>query len=124
MEHVTSGYKRIGYVELHIPWWIVLLEGIISIILGLFIIFEPVATTITLVQILGIFWFLGGVFTILSLLVDRGIWGEAALRFSRHHYWTYCFCISLQSLCRSGIFCRYNGGIEYRLRCSKIRLGV
>jgi uncharacterized membrane protein HdeD (DUF308 family) len=71
MEHVTSGYRRMGYEELQIPWWIVLLEGIISIILGLFLIFEPVATTITLVQILGIFWFLGGVFTILSLLVDR-----------------------------------------------------
>ena len=71
MEHVTSGYRRMGYEELQIPWWIVLLEGIISIILGLFLIFEPVTTTITLVQILGIFWFLEGTFTILSLLVDR-----------------------------------------------------
>ena len=71
MEHVTSGYGRMGYESLQIPWWIVLLEGIISIILGLFLLFEPVGTTITLVQILGIFWFLGGILTILSLLVDR-----------------------------------------------------
>jgi uncharacterized membrane protein HdeD (DUF308 family) len=60
-----------GYEELQIPWWIVLLEGIISIILGLFLLFEPVETTISLVQILGIFWFLGGILTTLSLLVDR-----------------------------------------------------
>ena len=40
-------------------------------ILGLFLLFEPVGTTITLVKILGIFWFLGGILSILSLLVDR-----------------------------------------------------
>ena len=37
----------------------------------LFLLFEPVGTTIMLVQILGVFWFLGGILTILSLLVDR-----------------------------------------------------
>jgi len=71
MEHVTSGHGLMGYEALQIPWWIVLLEGLISIILGLFLLFEPVETTIALVQILGIFWFLGGILTILSLLVDR-----------------------------------------------------
>lgn len=71
MEHVTSEYRLMGYEALQIPWWIVLLEGLISIILGLFLLFEPVETTITLMQILGIFWLLGGILTILSLLVDR-----------------------------------------------------
>ncbi len=71
MEQVTAEYSRMGYEELQVPWWIVVLEGIITIILGLFLLFEPVGTTITLVQILGIFWFLGGILSILSLLVDR-----------------------------------------------------
>jgi uncharacterized membrane protein HdeD (DUF308 family) len=71
MEHATTGYSHKGYEVFEIPWWIVVLEGIISIILGLFLLFQPVQTTITLVQILGLFWLLGGVLTILSLLVDR-----------------------------------------------------
>jgi len=71
MEQVTAEYRNVEYEGLQIPWWIVVLEGIISIILGLFLLFQPVGTTITLVQILGIFWFLGGILTILSLLVDR-----------------------------------------------------
>lgn len=71
MEQVTAEYSRMGYEELQVPWWIVVLEGIITIILGLFLLFEPVGITITLVKILGIFWFLGGILSILSLLVDR-----------------------------------------------------
>lgn len=71
MEQVSSRYRLIGYEEPQIPWWIVLLEGIISIILGLFLLFEPVETTMALVQILGAFWLLGGILTILSLLVER-----------------------------------------------------
>ncbi len=49
----------------------VAVEGLIALVIGLFLLFEPVTTTITLVQILGVLWFLGGVLSILSLLVDR-----------------------------------------------------
>jgi uncharacterized membrane protein HdeD (DUF308 family) len=71
MEQTTAEYRNIEYEGLQVPWWVVVLEGIISILLGIFLLFEPVGTTILLVQILGIFWFLGGVLTILTLLVDR-----------------------------------------------------
>lgn len=71
MEQVTVEYSLTEYEELQVPWWIVVLEGIFALIIGLFLLFEPVTTTIMLVQILGIFWFLGGVLSILSLLVDR-----------------------------------------------------
>lgn len=71
MEDVTAEYVIVENEETQIPWWIVILEGIFALIIGLFLLFEPVATTITLVQILGIFWFLGGVLTLFSLLVDR-----------------------------------------------------
>ncbi|AKB37508.1 hypothetical protein MSSAC_2918 [Methanosarcina siciliae C2J] len=71
MERADTEYRVVEYEVLQIPWWLVVFEGIISVIIGLFLLFSPVATTITLVQILGIFWFLGGVISIISLLVDR-----------------------------------------------------
>lgn len=66
MENTASGYE-----VLQVPWWLVVLEGIFAFVIGLFLLFSPVETTITLVQILGIFWLLGGVLSILSLLIDR-----------------------------------------------------
>lgn len=71
MEQVSAEYSRIEYEELQVPWWIVVLEGVFAVIIGLFLLFKPVITTVTLVQILGIFWILGGGLSILSLLMDR-----------------------------------------------------
>lgn len=71
MEQADTEYRVVEYEVLQVPWWLVVLEGLISVIIGLFLLFSPVATTITLVQILGIFWFLGGVISIISLLIDR-----------------------------------------------------
>jgi len=71
MEQAATEYRAVEYEVLQVPWWLVVLEGIITVIIGLFLLLTPVSTTITLVQILGIFWFLGGVISIVSLLVDR-----------------------------------------------------
>jgi uncharacterized membrane protein HdeD (DUF308 family) len=71
MEETAREYSVVEYEVTPIPWWLVSLEGIITILIGLFLVFTPVSTTIILVQILGIFWLLGGVISILSLLVDR-----------------------------------------------------
>ncbi|MGB9929707.1 MAG: HdeD family acid-resistance protein [Methanosarcina sp.] len=71
MEEVTTEYTTVTYEEARIPWWIIVLEGIVAVLIGLFLLFSPVATTILLVQILGVFWLLGGIFSIFSLLVDR-----------------------------------------------------
>ncbi|WP_440947517.1 HdeD family acid-resistance protein [Methanosarcina sp. T3] len=71
MEDAATEYSVVEYEVLSVPWWLVVLEGIITVVIGLFLLFSPVSTTITLVQILGIFWFLGGVISIISLLVDR-----------------------------------------------------
>ncbi len=51
------------------PWWSVLLEGIIAIIIGIFLVYEPVATTILLIQLLAIFWLAGGIITVLGALI-------------------------------------------------------
>jgi uncharacterized membrane protein HdeD (DUF308 family) len=71
MEEVIEEYDTITYEEFQIPWWVIVLESIVALLIGLFLVFSPVETTIFLVQLLGIFWFLGGIFSILSLLVNR-----------------------------------------------------
>lgn len=71
MESATANSYAAGYGEFHVPWWLVVLEGILDIIIGVFLLSSPVVTTIKLLQILGIFWLLGGVLSIISLLVDR-----------------------------------------------------
>ena len=43
-----------------IPWWLVLIEGIALLILGLLLLANPGMTTIILVQVIGIFWFIDG----------------------------------------------------------------
>ncbi|NPV63005.1 MAG: HdeD family acid-resistance protein [Methanotrichaceae archaeon] len=53
------------------PWWLVLLEGLAALIIGIYLIISPVATTILLVQILGIYWLIVGILTLVHLISDR-----------------------------------------------------
>lgn len=64
--------SKAGYEILGAPWWAVLLEGVIAIIIGLFLIYRPAITTIFLLQILGIFWVAGGLLSVLSALIFSG----------------------------------------------------
>ena len=48
--------SELGYEPVESPWWVVLLEGILAIIVGLFLLYSPAATTAFLIQVLGIFW--------------------------------------------------------------------
>jgi uncharacterized membrane protein HdeD (DUF308 family) len=57
-----------------LPWWLVLLEGIAAIILGWFLLTRPAATLIIMIQFLGIYWFVTGIFSIISLLWNRSHW--------------------------------------------------
>ncbi len=57
------------------PWWLVLLEGIAALILGVLLITNPAATVVTLVQVLGIYWLIKGVFAIISIFIDSTAWG-------------------------------------------------
>lgn len=58
-----------------IPWWLVLLQGIALVILGVLLLTNPVMTTIVLVQFLGIYWLVGGIFEIVSIFIDHRQWG-------------------------------------------------
>lgn len=72
MKQPISPDSEMGYEILQAPWWAVLLEGIIAIIIGLFLIYSPAVTTIFLLQILGIFWLIGGILSVLGALVFSG----------------------------------------------------
>jgi uncharacterized membrane protein HdeD (DUF308 family) len=58
-----------------VPWWLVLLEGIALAILGLLLVLKPAMSSIILIQFMGIYWFVGGIFKIVSIFIDRSIWG-------------------------------------------------
>jgi len=57
------------------PWWIPLIEGIALIIVGVLIFTSPLQAIVTLTRVLGLFWFLSGIFEIVSIFVDRSAWG-------------------------------------------------
>lgn len=59
----------------HLPWWIVLLEGIIAVIVGLCLLISPGMTTLVLVQFLGFYWLIGGILSIVGLFLDHSLWG-------------------------------------------------
>jgi uncharacterized membrane protein HdeD (DUF308 family) len=58
-----------------IPWWLVLIQGISLLILGLLLLAKPGMTIIILVQVVGIYWFIGGIFGIIGIFLDSTAWG-------------------------------------------------
>lgn len=57
------------------PWWLVLLWGIAAIITGILLFTRTATTTLVLVQFLGIYWLITGIFSIIALFWDRTDWG-------------------------------------------------
>jgi len=53
------------------PWWLVLIWGILAVIIGIALVATPLVTIFYLILILGIYWFIGGIFTLISLISDR-----------------------------------------------------
>ena len=61
--------------ERELPWWLVLIEGIALVILGMFLLAKPGMTSVIVVQFVGIYWFIAGIFKIISIFVDSEMWG-------------------------------------------------
>jgi uncharacterized membrane protein HdeD (DUF308 family) len=53
------------------PWWLLLLWGIFTLVVGGLFLFNPGQTMAFLIIFLGAYWLVGGIFTIASLVVDR-----------------------------------------------------
>ncbi len=59
-----------------IPWWLILIEGLAALIIGLSLVMNPVGTTTFLIWVLGWYWLITGVLTLVMLFIDRtdAIW--------------------------------------------------
>ncbi len=53
------------------PWWVLLLWGILTLLLGFMFLSTPGMTTELLITFMGAFWLVGGLFSIASVFVDR-----------------------------------------------------
>lgn len=58
-----------------IPWWLVLIQGIAALIVGFFLLISPGMTAVVLVSFLGLYWFISGIFGIVSIFIDKTAWG-------------------------------------------------
>jgi len=58
-----------------IPWWLILLQGIALVIVGILLLTAPGATLLILVQFLGLWWLIQGLFQIISIFLDSSLWG-------------------------------------------------
>ena len=57
------------------PWWAVLLQGIFSILIGILLLVYPGATTLVIVQFIGIYWLVSGIFSLVGIFMDNSMWG-------------------------------------------------
>jgi uncharacterized membrane protein HdeD (DUF308 family) len=71
------GIQRMFTLEelVRLPWWMVLLEGLAAVIVGVLLLTSPGITTLALVQVLGFYWLIVGILALVSLFVDRSLWG-------------------------------------------------
>jgi uncharacterized membrane protein HdeD (DUF308 family) len=58
-----------------LPWWLVLVEGIVVALLGLVLLVAPGASLVFLVWLLGIYLLVAGVIRIVGLFSDSSSWG-------------------------------------------------
>ncbi len=61
--------------EKQVPWWLVLVQSIAAIMIGVLLLIEPRMTTAILVQVMGIYFLVAGIVNLVSLFVDRTAWG-------------------------------------------------
>lgn len=60
-------------------WWLVLINGIALIVIGLLLLAQPAKTVVVMIQILGIYWIVAGIFNLVAALTGASggsrIWG-------------------------------------------------
>ncbi|HEY8468616.1 MAG TPA: DUF308 domain-containing protein, partial [Longimicrobiales bacterium] len=60
-----------------VPWWVVLLQGVVGVLVGLALLATPTIATMALVQLVGLYWFVAGIFALVRIfLPNRRVgWG-------------------------------------------------
>jgi uncharacterized membrane protein HdeD (DUF308 family) len=74
-EAAGGGDVSASVAELEVPWWLVLLQGVAAILIGLLLVTQPGATLFTLVIFLGVYWLVGGIFDLVGIFLDPTDWG-------------------------------------------------
>jgi len=57
------------------PWWLILIQGIALIVIGGLLMTKTGVTTVTLILFLGWWWLISGIFELISIFMDRTMWG-------------------------------------------------
>ncbi|HSR25673.1 MAG TPA: DUF308 domain-containing protein [Candidatus Eisenbacteria bacterium] len=57
------------------PWWLVLLEGIAGLLIGILLLTQTGVTLFTLILFVGVYWFVTGIIDLVMLFVDSRQWG-------------------------------------------------
>ena len=80
-----------------VSWWLVILQGIALLIIGVLLFTETAITLYMLVMFLGVYWLIGGIFDLVGVIGDRTQWGwrlfagvigvVAGLAVVRHPLW-------------------------------------
>lgn len=80
------------------PWWSSLIQGIFILIIGILLLTDPAATTVVIVQFIGIYWLVAGIFGLVSIFMDSSLWGLkllmgilgvlAGLSVMQHPWWS------------------------------------
>jgi uncharacterized membrane protein HdeD (DUF308 family) len=58
-----------------LPWWLVLVEGIVAALLGLILLVAPGASLVLLVWLLGIYLLVAGISRIIGIFSNSSSWG-------------------------------------------------
>jgi uncharacterized membrane protein HdeD (DUF308 family) len=91
--------------ETFVPWWLILLQGIATAILGVLLITQTGITLATLTIFLGVYWFVLGVIDLVHMFTEPAGWGWklfsgvvgilAGLVLIRHPLWSAAIGASL-----------------------------
>ena len=73
-EEITTPDQLISDVKLF-PWWLILLWGILTLLIGIMFLATPGLTTVLLITFMGAYWLVGGLFVLGSLAADRSCMG-------------------------------------------------
>lgn len=71
MTEITKNTDAMVCYTSLLPWWLILVWGLLSFIIGLMFLTTPGVTTMLLITFMGAYWLVGGVFTLGSLAVDK-----------------------------------------------------
>jgi uncharacterized membrane protein HdeD (DUF308 family) len=67
--------EAMSFQTKQLPWWLILMGGILNVVVGALLLTSPVKTAYTLVVILGFYWIFAGIFTLVGMFIDHSAWG-------------------------------------------------